>query len=88
MLKLKSMMKVLMLLVVVGEWPWRRESGSEDRVSKKNLVWSVMIMMCSLFDLMVKIQFVHGGKVEYISMLNSTLVPTPFHILVSSIQKN
>jgi hypothetical protein len=41
MLKLKSMMKVLMLLVVVGEWPWRRESDSEDRVSKKNLVWSV-----------------------------------------------
>jgi hypothetical protein len=36
MRKLKSMMKVLMFLVaVVGEWPWRRESGSEDRVSKK-----------------------------------------------------
>jgi hypothetical protein len=38
------MIKVLMLLlvvVVVGEWPWRRECGSEDRVSKKNLAWSV-----------------------------------------------
>jgi hypothetical protein len=36
------MIKVLMLLVVVvGEWPWKRECGSEDRVSIKNLVWSV-----------------------------------------------
>jgi multisubunit Na+/H+ antiporter MnhB subunit len=31
----------LVLLVVVGEWAWRREKGGEARSENKNLVLSV-----------------------------------------------
>jgi hypothetical protein len=40
-----------------------------------------MIKMCSLFDLVVKIQFVHGGKVFNFPMLNSTFkLPLPNYV--------